>query len=72
MPQKDIDCLILFNKMTKDIIISRDVIFLEDQNTDQTKIEKPPNFNHFLIDLDPVEISENIQKSRQFRGRRAS
>jgi len=51
----------LFNKTTKDIIISRDIIFLEDQSTDQTKIDKPANFNHFLIDLDPVEISENIE-----------
>jgi len=31
----------LFNKTTKDTIISRDVIFLEDQNIDQIKMEKP-------------------------------
>ena len=49
----------LFNKATRDIIVSRDVIFLKNQNTDTHNMKEPKNFNQSLIDLGSVRIPKN-------------
>lgn len=45
----------LFNKMTREILISWDVVFIENQKSNEHITEESKNFDHFIVDLDSVK-----------------